>query len=154
MPNFTEALSKPVDTIEKPKPKPAGPYRSVVQGLPKVKEITAQGEKKEVLSFTVKPLMALEGVDQDDLKALPDVQSWPPQSIDFWEGEQGEYQAVQFLTQTLGIDPGPKGKSKTIGQMCAEANGKQLVTVYGNYPYQDKTGEMQIGTRIVSHSAV
>lgn len=154
MPNFTDALNKPVDQVEKPKPKPAGTYLSIVQGLPKVKKITAQGEEKEVLSFMLKPLMAREDVDSDSLSALPEIQSWPPQGLDFWEGEAGEYQAVQFLTNSCGIDPGPKGKSKTIGQMCAEAAGKQVLTVYENYPYTDKTGELQIGTRIKSTAAV
>ncbi len=153
MANFTEALGKAVDTVEKPKPKPAGTYLSMVQGMPKVKKITAQGEEREILSFMAKPLMAKDDVDTDALGGLPDVQTWPPMGIDFWDGEAGEYAAVQFMTHALGIDPGPPGKAKTIGQMCAEAAGKQVLTVYENYPYTDKTGELQIGTRIKSTAA-
>lgn len=150
MPNFTEALSKKATEIEKPKPKPAGFYLSMIQGLPKVKKVTAQGEEKEIMSFVARPLMANKVDDQEALAALPEVNTWPPQNIDFWEGEQGEYALKMFLTNTLEIDPGPPNKSKTLGEMCAEAAGKQLLTEYENYPYTDKAGQLQIGTRIKS----
>ncbi len=153
MANFTDALNKPVDTVEKPKPKPAGTYLSMISGMPEVRKQMAQGEEREILSFKAKPLQARDGVDEDDLLAHDAVNTWPPQKIEFWDGDGGEYAAVQFLINVLGIDPGPKGKAKTIGQMCAEAAGKQLLTTYENYPYQDKAGEMQIGTRIKSSAA-
>lgn len=148
MASFTEALSKAVDTVEKPKPKPAGMYRSMISGMPQVKKVNTKEGEREVLAFNTKPIMAVEVEDQDALSKAGDLNQWPPQSIDFWDGEGGEYAAVQFMTNVLGIDPGPKGKAKTIGQMCAEAAGKQLLTPYENYPYTDRAGEMQIGTRI------
>lgn len=148
MTSFTDALSKPVDTVEKPKPKPAGTYLSMIAGMPKIKKVNTQDGEREILSFAAKPLMAQEVEDQDALAASGELSQWMPQGIDFWDGEQGEYQAVQFMTNVLGIDPGPKGKAKTIGQMAAEAAGKQLLTTYENYPYTNKAGEMEIGTRI------
>lgn len=150
MANFTEALSKPVSDIEKPKAKPAGTYLSMISGPPEVRKQMAQGEEREILSFKAKPLMAREDVDQSLLEEHDAVNTWPPQRIEFWDGEQGEYQAKMFVQNVLGIDPGPPNKSKTLGQMCAEAPGKQLLTTYENYPYQDKAGEMQVGTRIKS----
>ena len=150
-----EVLNKPAAAVEKPKPKPAGVYVAMIQGMPKQKKINVQGEEKNVLSFTCKPLMAREVDDQDALKSQPEVNTWPPQTKDFWiDDEQGEYALKQFLQHTLGIDPGPANKSKTLGQMCAEAPGKQLLTTYENYPYQSKEGQMEIGTRIKATAAI
>lgn len=154
MPNFMDALQKPVDQIEKPKPKPAGTYLSMIQGLPKVKKITAQGEEREILSFVTKPLMAHAVEDQEALADAGEITGWPPQSIDFWDDETGINNAKMFCINGLGIDPGPDGKAKTLGQMIAESTGKQVLTTYENYPYQDKNGETQIGTRIKSWAKV
>lgn len=150
MPNFTDALSKKVSEVEKPKPRPAGFYLSMIQGMPSVKTVKTKDGDKEIVSFTCKPLMPQKVEDQDALNALPAVSEWPPQSLDFWEGEQGEWALKQFLLNSLDIEPGPPNKSKTFGEMLAESAGKQVVTEYENYPYTDRAGELQIGTRIKS----
>lgn len=150
MPNFTEALKKKSSDIEKPKPKPPGFYMGMIQGMPSVKNVKAQGEEKEVMSFTIRLLALIQVEDEEVLASLPEISAWPLMKHDFWEGEQGEFALKQFLTNTLEIDPGKPGHERTLGEMCADAAGKQLKVELINKPYTDQAGEMQIATNIKS----
>lgn len=155
MADFTDILNKPVDQVEKPKAKPPGFYVSQVNGMPKQKQINVQGEMKNVLSFNLKPLSVHKDVDMEELALHPEVHTWPGINRDFWiDDEQGQFNLKRFLADALGIDPGPKGKSKTLSQMCAEAPGKQVITEYALRPWVDKEGEAQISTEIKSTAAL
>lgn len=148
MPNFEEILSKKAAEVEKPKPKPTGSYQAQVMGMPKQKVINVQGEEVPILSFTCKVIAPMKDVDEDQLAAAGDLSSWPPFNKDFWlNGENGVWAATQFLTSTLDIEEG----DKTLGQLCTEAPGKQLVVTLKHRPYQNKdTGDMEIATEIGS----
>lgn len=149
MPNFSEILSKPVESVEKPKPKPVGTYIGSVVGMPVDKTVKVQGEERGILEFKLKISAAYEGVDADQLADVGDVTSWPPFIYSVWyDTPEGEFQLKNFLTTTLDID-GAGGKS--FGELIAQAPGKQLLVTLKHRPYQDKnTREAEIATDVGS----
>lgn len=153
--DFTDILSKPVHSVEKPKPKPPGTYLGSIVGQPEQRTVTTKDGDKPVISFKVKLLQAQADVDQEKLSEVDTVTSWPPMSHDIWvEGEQGQYNLRRFLADVLKIDPGSSKDGKTLGQMCAEAPGKQLLVTVVNKPYMSKEGTPEIGTNIGGTAAV
>ena len=146
MVDFTDILSKKADSVEKPKPKPVGTYLTTIQGMPAMRTVTSKaGEDMPVVDFKLKVLMAQDDVDQDDIK--DDISSWAPfiHSI-FLHTEGGQYAFKQFLTVTLDIE----GGKKTLGEMLAEAPGKQVLMKLKHEPYVTREGTTEIGTRIES----
>lgn len=152
MSNFLEVLNKRVDEVEKPKPRPAGTYVAAIQGLPKTKDVKTKDGDREVLSFSVKLLMAREDVDAELLAEQGDVSAWAPLNRDFWDGPEALWQITQFVTKVLAIDDG--GGEKTVSELVAEAPGKQFLVTIGHRPYVDKQGEPAIGTEIVGVAAL
>lgn len=149
MVDFVDILSKKVDEVEKPKPRPVGTYLASIAGMPKQKKVNVQGEEKPIISFSCKILAPREDVDQGDLAEHGDPSAWMPFNRDIWvDSPEGEWALRQFLQNTLDIDPGPKGKSKSLGEMCAEAPGRQLLITLKHRPFQNKAGEMEIATEI------
>lgn len=148
MPDFTDILSKKASTVEKPVPKPVGSYLAVIQGMPKQKKVNVQGEERLIVSFSCKAKSPMEDVDADDLAnpRVGEIDTWPPFNKDIWvDTPEGEFQLAQFLENTLDIDP----DKKSLGEMCAEAPGRQLVITLKHRPYTDKnTNEAEIATDI------
>lgn len=148
MPDFTDVLGKKAADVEKPVPKPVGSYLASIQGMPKQKKVNAQGEERLIISFSCKAQSPMEDVDADDLAntKVGEVSAWPSFNRDFWiDTPEGEYQLREFLTKVLDIEPG----DKTLGEMCAESPGKQLIITLKHRPYTDKnTNEAEIATDI------
>jgi hypothetical protein len=148
MPDFTDILSKKAADVEKPVPKPVGSYLSSIQGMPKQKKVNVQGEERLIVSFNCKAGSPMEDVDLDDLNnpKVGEISTWPSFNKDIWiDTPEGEYQLREFLTKTLDIEPG----KKSLGEMCAEAPGRQLIITLKHRPYTDKnTNEAEIATDI------
>lgn len=144
--DFTSILSKPAAAVEKPKPKPAGTYLSTVAGMPAQREVTFNGETNLVMNFKLKVMAPMQDVSQDALAdpGVGELMTWPPFNKDFWVGTpEGEYAFKAFLTDHLGIEPG----DKTLGEMVAEAPGRQVLVTLIHKPYTDKTtGQPEIAT--------
>lgn len=149
MPNFSEILSKPVESVEKPKPKPVGTYIGSVVGMPVDRTVKVQGEERGILEFKLKLSSPYEGVDADQLAASGDVSAWPPFQYTIWyDTPEGEFQLRNFVENTLSIDA---AGGKTFGELIAQAPGKQLLVTLKHRPYQDKnTGEAEIATDVGS----
>jgi hypothetical protein len=146
MVDFTSALNKKVMDVEKPKPRPIGSYLSMIQGMPKQKTVVVQGEEKPIVSFSVKLLQPKEDVDAEELAAHGDVSAWPPFNRDFWiDTPEGEWALRQFLVGTLDLEA---GKNTTLGELCAQSPGRQLVSTLGHRPFVNKSGEAEIATEI------
>lgn len=151
MPNFEDILNKPAESIEKPKPRPAGHYLGQIAGVPAQKDVQTKDGERKVLSFKVKLLMAHEDVDAEALEDHAELSTWMPLDRDIWiDTPEGEWALIRFLTETLEIDK----SGKTPGQMCTEAVGKQLTVEVENYPYTNRDGAAEIGTRIKSTAKV
>lgn len=157
--DFTEILGKKAVDVEKPLPKPTGTYLAAIQGMPKQKTPQVAGEERKILSFSCK--MIQPRGDDVDLEALDDpkvgeISAWPSFNHDIWvDTPEGEYTLRMFLTNVLGIEPGSAKDSKSLGQMVAEAPGKQLLCTLKHRPYTDKnTQQAEIATDIGSTAAV
>ena len=154
MVDFTDVLSKRVDEIEKPKPKPVGTYLGTISGLPKQRTVLPKdgGEGMPVLGFNIKLMAAQPDVDPDSLSEAPDISEWAGFQYDmFLHTEGGVYALKQFLLNTLGID----GDNKSLGEMVAEAPGKQLLVKLKHEPFvNSRTNEAEIATRIESTAHV
>jgi hypothetical protein len=148
MVDFTDILSKKAADIEKPVPKPVGSYLATIQGMPKQKKVNVQGEERLIVSFNCKAMSPMDDVDLDDLNnpKVGEISTWPSFNKDIWiDTPEGEYQLEQFLTNTLDIEQG----KKSLGEMCAEAPGRQLIITLKHRPYTDKnTNEAEIATDI------
>lgn len=151
MPDFTEILSKPAEEVQKPKPRPSGTYQGAIAGMPEQRTVNTKDGEKAVIAFKVKMVGARDDVDQDALSEQDDISSWPPMSHDIWvDNEQGVYNLTKFLSEVLGIDK----SGKTLGQMCAEAPGKQALFTVAHEPYTSKDGQPEIGVRIRGTAAL
>jgi hypothetical protein len=152
MADFTEILGKKAADVEKPVPKPVGSYLSSIQGMPKQKKVNVQGEERLIVSFSCKASSPMEDVDLDDLNnpKVGEISTWPSFNKDIWiDTPEGEYQLEQFLTNVLGVEPGEGKNSKSLGEMCAEAPGRQLIITLKHRPYTDRnTNEAEIATDI------
>jgi hypothetical protein len=152
MPDFTDILSKKAADVEKPVPKPVGNYLASIQGMPKQKKVNVQGEERLIVSFNCKAHSPMEDVDLDDLNnpKVGEISTWPSFNKDIWiDTPEGEFQLTQFLTNTMGIEPMNGKEKKSLGEMCAETPGRQLVITLKHRPYTDKnTNEAEIATDI------
>ena len=117
--SFSSVLDTPVGDIERPKPAPVGSYVCVVQGQPKIDK--SAKKRTEYVEYALKPLEALDDVDED---ALAD---WGIKDktfrITFYITEKSIYRLKEFL-EHCGVDMNGEGSMR---QYIAEAAGKQVV---------------------------
>lgn len=158
MPNFESVLDKRVTDVEKPKPKPTGTYGAIITGTPEFRTMPNKqgGEDHKIVSFKIKAQYAGPDVDPDQLADVgSEVPSWPAFTHDIFYGTpEGEWALVQFLTNTLGIDPGEGKAAKSVREILAEAPGKQLTIELKHEPYVNRSGEADIATRIKSTAKI
>lgn len=150
MVDFTSILSRRVEDVEKPKPRPVGTYRGSIQGMYQQKTVKVQGEDRGIISFKVKMQVPHDDVDQEALSEAGEISTWPPMNHDIWaDTPEGEWQLRQFLTDVLGIE----GEG-SFGEMLAQTPGRQLNATLGHRPFVNKAGQPEIATEIKSTSAV
>lgn len=118
-PNFSALLEKPADSVERPKPLPAGTYLCVVKGLPENGESTQK--KTPFVRFNCQPLQAQEDVDQDALKEMGGLENKMIRDT-YYVTEDALWRLKKFL-EDLGIE----AEDKSIGQMISEAPGCQVL---------------------------
>lgn len=127
--SFQSVLDTPAGDIERPKPAPVGSYVCVVQGQPKIDK--SSKKQTEYVEYTLKPLEALDDVDEDALDA------WGIKDktfrITFYITENSIYRLKEFL-QHCGIEMEDDG---SLRQYVAEAAGKQIVAHIIHEPSQD-----------------
>lgn len=148
--DFNDVLNMKPSEIEKPKPRPIGTYLGAVTKYELRDVDTKQGPRK-IADFHVKLIMAQNVEDQEALAEQGNVGDWYPfvHGI-FYETPEGRYNLKQFLTETLDISPGSGKNEKTISEMIAESNGKQLLVTLKHDPYLSKQGTPEIASRIGS----
>ena len=88
--------------------------------------------------------------DQEELSKQGDISDWYPQVYGiFYETPEGRYNLKNFLSETLGIDPGSGKDEKSLSEMIAESMGSQLLVTLKHEPYTDRnTGQPEIATRV------
>jgi hypothetical protein len=148
MVDFSEILSKPAEEVKKSPPQPTGTYLAMIAGMPKQVTRQISGEDVNIISFNCKVISPGDDVDQEQLTAegMEPIQSWAPLRQEFWlNTANGVDSLVKWLENTLDISRA----KKSVGQMIAEAPGKQLYITLKHRPYQNKTtAEMEIAVDI------
>lgn len=132
MANFIDILSKPAEKIERPKSRPPGSYLCIVNGPHRTKKVN----DKLVVSIVFKTMQAMEDVDQAELAAAGGVGNTLTQDyfLTTNDGNDNSWGLLQFLEDHLGIEKA----GKSLGQMLAEAPGKQVLVNTAQEMYIDK----------------
>lgn len=138
MATFGSILDKQSSDVERPKPLPPGTYHCVVDGQPREDKSTKKGT--EFVEFSLKPMEALDDVDDDDLKAAltsgdGSVKALADKRIraTFYLTEDALWRLKKFLTQDLQIEEG----KKKIRQMIGEAQNRQVLALVKHVPSDD-----------------
>lgn len=155
MPNFNEVANMRADEVQRPTPPPLGTYVGVIAKQPEPRKITARGVEQEVLDFDIQLVSPFKDVSSDALAEWSDkfgqISAMRPlQRTFFIESAEGRWGMTQFLSESLGIEKA----GKSLGQMCAEAVGRQVLVTIGHRPYQDRNGQMQLGAEIAGTARV
>lgn len=125
MSDFADILERSVDEIEEPRAIPMGTWRfSVISGkLMKGKNVESGGPVADAL-FTVKPVEALDDVNEVELEAFGDQLdgSRAYRKIGIWD-RRNEWDVVRFLN-TLGYE---FEQGDTLGESITKAKGYEFV---------------------------
>lgn len=118
--DFTSILNKPADSVERPKPIPAGTYRFVVTKY----EFGKVNNEKQTpyVRFHCKPLEPKDDVDMDLLAQSP---KWNEREmrLDQYATEDSLWRLTEFLEKHLQIE----ASGRTIAQMLEEAPGRTFL---------------------------
>ena len=151
MVDFTSILDKPLDSVEKPQPKPTGTYQAAVNGMPEMKTVNTKNGEKAVLAFSVKLISPLKDVDTDRLKAAGDLSDWLPFSKDFWVGTpEGDFALKRFLSEVLQVETA----GKSYREALAEAPGRQFAVEVKHRPYTNRDGQPDIASELGNTAAL
>jgi len=139
MSNFASILDAPATESVRPPALPAGPYVTIVQGLPRRDKSTKKGT--DYIEYTVGFLQAYfnesgeSEVDAQALEEFGDV-TGKTMKLTFYMTEASAYRHTEFLTNDLGIDM--EGKSHWEG--AQEAPGNQFISFIKQKPRDDGKG--------------
>lgn len=132
MSNFTEILNKRPGEITRPKPIPVGTYLAVVSG--RYEQGESSQKKTPFVDIPLRPLAAQDDVDRDQLAEYGELKEIKGRSgLRFFLTEDSAFRLDDFLTETLGIEPG----EKTIGERLFEAQGRQFYVTFRHRPSED-----------------
>lgn len=117
-PNFGAILDKPTAEVNRPPAFPQGSYIAVIQGLPTFGKSTKK--QTEFVEFAIRPLQALDDVDEDALKEFGPLGE-STMKLTFYLTEKSAYRLKEFLINDLGLED--EGTMRTMidatpGQQC------------------------------------
>ena len=118
-PNFGAILDKPTAEVNRPPAFPQGSYVAVVQGLPKFDK--SSKKQTEYVEFEMKPLQALDDVDEEALKAFGPLGE-STLRLTFYLTEKSAYRLKEFIINDLQIE-----EQETLRPMIDETPGQQCV---------------------------
>lgn len=118
-PNFGAILDKPTAEVNRPPAFPQGSYVAVVQGLPKFDK--SSKKQTEYVEFEMKPLQAMEDVDEEALKEFGPLGS-STLRLTFYLTEKSAYRLKEFLINDLQIE-----EQASLRPMIDETPGQQCI---------------------------
>lgn len=118
-PNFGAILDKPTAEVNRPPAFPQGSYIAVVQGLPTFGKSTKK--QTEFVEFTLRPLSALDDVDEETLKEFGPLGE-STMRLTFYLTEKSTYRLKEFMVNDLLMDEQP-----TLRPMIDDTPGQQCV---------------------------
>lgn len=128
--NFASLLSKPVESAERPKSKPAGTYRGIVENY---KFDTSREKKTPYVRFGVTSVMAGDDVDRDRLAHI-DLTKYKPY-VDFYITDDALFRLREFI-ESCGIDT----KGRDFNETIPEVKSKGVIFTVIEEPTQDGQG--------------
>lgn len=147
MPNFEDILDRKVGEGEKPKPRPAGSYLAIIQGMPTKNEVGQ--DKHDVVDFRLRLLQPLDDVDRDALADHPPIQEWSGvRDRHFVNSEQAIYYFEQFMKNVLDFE------GISMKQALAQCPGKQYVVKMKQRPFINQQNEADIQFEVESRAHV
>lgn len=147
MPNFEDILDKNIDDIEKPKPRPAGTYLAVVQGIPARNKIGQ--EEHDVIDFRLRLMSATSDVDSEALADLPPLEEWAAVRDRHWVNSEGAiFHFGEFLKNVLDFSGVP------VKQALASSPGKQYYVKMAVRPYVNREGQPDFNFEVESRAHV
>lgn len=131
MADFNSILNTAADSVERPKPMPAGTYSAVVQGH-KLDE--SSKKKTPYVRFEMRLLEAQEDVDQGELEAYGGLKDTSKLNLDFYLSESAMWRLKDFCGEKgLGLDV----SGKTLKQLIAEAQDQVVGVVVAHRLSED-----------------
>lgn len=137
---FGAILDTPSTAVERPKPLPAGTYHCVVDK--QYKEGTTTRKGTEFIEFSLKPMSALDDVNEEDLKASLTSADGSVKPLSdkriratYYLTPDSIYRLNDFLINDLGIVQG----KKKLRQMIGEAQNRQVLAHIKLVPSDDGT---------------
>lgn len=111
-PNFSDLLNTDADSVERPKPLPAGSYLCTVKGLPE----HGKSAKKQTpfVNFTLVPQQAMEDVDTDALEEMGGLENKTIRGT-YYLTENSLWRLKEFV-EHCGLDTSGKKLSELIEQ--------------------------------------
>lgn len=123
MTNFEDILNSSLETVEKPRPLPAGTYIGFLEGLPNIDRV---GQNKTLMArFRFKITAPGEDIDMDELP--PGGCQGKTLFYTLWlqgdDKERTAWEVKRFFTEMMGMDTA----NKSVSQLLNETTGRQLV---------------------------
>lgn len=129
MPDFKSLLSKPVDSIERPKAWPPGTYFGMVKGY----ELTESRQKKTPgVQFNFTITSAGEDISAEDLDGIE--LGKRPFRTTFYLTLDSEYRLKEFIA-SCGIPT----EGRTFAELLPECQGREVVLDIQQRPSEDGT---------------
>lgn len=124
MADFRSILNTRVNTVEKPKPLPAGTYLCVVTGH----QIGESGgaNKTPRCRFDLKPLAPQADVDEALFAEAGGMEALTKRKLrgDFWLTEDSLYRLIEFMSDVCGIDC---SEDRSLAQALPETTNIQVL---------------------------
>lgn len=101
--NFSELLSAQVDTVERPKNFPAGPYSAIVVSH---EQGTSSQKGTPFVRFLIKLISPLEGVPMDEFEeagGMEALNARKPLRVEFYLTKEALYRLREFLESSLEL---------------------------------------------------
>ncbi len=135
-PNFASVLDMPMDSIEKPKPLPAGSYICVIAGLPTFGESTKKKTKFAEFTYNVVGLGPDFEGDEEKQAAIEEMGGFQGKTIrdTYYLTPDAAYRLKEMLTNA-----GVETEGRTMNECIADSPNQQLLVNIKHEPSQDGT---------------
>lgn len=143
MTNFADLLSRPVGSVEKPKPLPVGSYYCVIKGRDFGE---SQQKKTPFVQFTFGVMQAGEDVDPSLLVEHPNGGAGKELKDAFYLTPEAEYRLHEFLTNVLGL------QGMSAAQAVDAAVGQQVKVIIKHE--LDRQDTSRVYMRIASYQRI
>jgi hypothetical protein len=116
--DFRSLLSTPVESAERPKPRPAGTYTGIIERFQFDK---SKQKLTPFVRFTVAAVSPGDGIDQQALQEAGPIDKWKPHR-DYYLTNDALYR-LRELIESCGINP----SGRTFNETIPELKGKPVV---------------------------